>query len=69
MGVEQSVPPTNWVGFYCNIREEMNQQKIRIYFLKYYNFDDFLTFRIGLVIKIEFNMRNQETFFAGSLKY
>jgi hypothetical protein len=47
MGVEQIVPPTNWVGFYCNIGKGLNQQKIRIYFLKYCNFDDFLTFRIG----------------------
>jgi hypothetical protein len=46
MGVEQIVPPTNWVGFYCNIGKGLNQQKIRIYFLKYCKFDDFLTFRI-----------------------
>jgi len=44
MGVEQFVPPTNWVGSYCNTGKGVNQQKIRVYFLKYSNLEDILTF-------------------------
>lgn len=47
MGVEQFVPPTNWVDFYCNIGKDANQQKIRVYFLKYSNLEDILTFSLA----------------------